>query len=250
MRSFAGADYIVAPSASCASMLKVHYPKLFADDANLTAVANAFAGRVHELISFLVNVRGLSNVPRSVAETAARYGVDPVMHQRFDTLSGGWARRAQFCAAMLGEPRLLLLDEPTAGLDVATRRAIWLWLADLSAAGAAIIISTHDLREAEICARILPYHAGRALAAVTPGEFIREMKEPNLEDAMLAGEYGSTPHVMELPARRIARQHVCRSGKNLGQPRLLARWLLGPLRERRRRDSYYPAAYLPCRVTP
>ena len=141
---------------------------------------------VAENLRFHARVRGLSNVPRSVAEAAARYGVDTVMHQRFDTLSGGWARRAQFCAAMLGEPRLLLLDEPTAGLDVATRRAIWLWLAELSAAGASIIVSTHDLHEAEMCARILPYHAGRALAAVTPGEFIREMKEPNLEDAMLA----------------------------------------------------------------
>ncbi len=63
IRSFDGTGHIVAPSASCAGMLKVHYPQLFADDAQLAPVANAYAGRVHELISFLVNVRGLTNVP-------------------------------------------------------------------------------------------------------------------------------------------------------------------------------------------
>lgn len=63
MRAFDGYDYVVAPSASCAGMLKVHFPKLFADDPDLGAYAQAFAARVHELISFLVNVRGLTAVP-------------------------------------------------------------------------------------------------------------------------------------------------------------------------------------------
>lgn len=63
IRAFEGFDYVIAPSASCAGMLKVHYPKLFEGDAALQPRAEAFAGRVYELMSFLVNVRGQTSVP-------------------------------------------------------------------------------------------------------------------------------------------------------------------------------------------
>ena len=65
-----GYDYIVAPSGSCAGMLKVHYPKLLADDAGWTGRATAFAAKVHELISFLVDVRGVKDVGQSLAGRA------------------------------------------------------------------------------------------------------------------------------------------------------------------------------------
>ena len=61
-----GYDYVVAPSGSCAGMLKAHYPKLLAPDAAWTARAAAFAGKVHELISFLVDVRGMSGVSQAL----------------------------------------------------------------------------------------------------------------------------------------------------------------------------------------
>lgn len=63
MRAFGGCDYVVAPSGSCAAMLKLHYPRLLADEERLAAEAKAFAERVHELTSFLVNVRALADVP-------------------------------------------------------------------------------------------------------------------------------------------------------------------------------------------
>src|SRR5581483_9833488 len=62
IEAFEGYDYVVAPSGSCAGMLKVHYPELLADDAQWKPRAAAFAARVHELVSFLVNVRGLTRV--------------------------------------------------------------------------------------------------------------------------------------------------------------------------------------------
>ena len=61
--AFDGFDYVVAPSGSCAAMLKVHYPRLLADDAEAAARAVSFAERVHELVSFLVDVRKLTAVP-------------------------------------------------------------------------------------------------------------------------------------------------------------------------------------------
>jgi L-lactate dehydrogenase complex protein LldE len=65
--AFDGFDYVVAPSGSCAAMLKLHYPRLMAGDAQAQARASAFAERVHELVSFLVDVRGLSGVPGTFA---------------------------------------------------------------------------------------------------------------------------------------------------------------------------------------
>jgi len=63
MKAFDGLDYVVAPSGSCAAMLKLHYPRLMAGDAEAEAAARAFAERVHELSSFLVDVRGMTAVP-------------------------------------------------------------------------------------------------------------------------------------------------------------------------------------------
>ncbi len=63
MRAFDGCDYVVAPSGSCAAMLKVHYPRLIGGDDTLRSEAAAFASRVHELFSFLVNVRRVGAVP-------------------------------------------------------------------------------------------------------------------------------------------------------------------------------------------
>lgn len=63
IKAFAGCDYIVVPSGSCAGMLKSHYPRLFEDDETARLEAENFASRVHELVSFLVNERGMTEVP-------------------------------------------------------------------------------------------------------------------------------------------------------------------------------------------
>ena len=123
---------------------------------------------------------------RSVIDVAVeRHGLSPVLDQRFGALSGGWARRVQFVATVLHRPRLLLLDEPTAGLDVITRRLIWQWLADFAETGCGIIISTHDLDDAAKCDLILPYHQGLAHSAITPAAFVRDAGGGDLEEAMV-----------------------------------------------------------------
>ena len=68
--AFRGCDYVVAPSGSCAGMLKKHYPLLLADDPELAEEARRFAGRVHELVSFLVDVRGMTEVPAALQSGA------------------------------------------------------------------------------------------------------------------------------------------------------------------------------------
>ncbi len=125
--------------------------------------------------------------PRTrIDNLSGTYGIGGVLGQRFGTLSGGWARRVQFAASVLHAPPLLLLDEPTAGLDPATRQDIWRWLDRLATGGQAIVLATHDLAEAERLPRILLYHQGRASPATTPASLIGEMGAATLEAAVIA----------------------------------------------------------------
>lgn len=140
---------------------------------------------VAENLAFRAGVHGLSHPKQGVADVVARYGLGDVQRQRFGQLSGGWARRVQFAASVIHAPPLLLLDEPTAGLDVATKRDIWRWLNTLAAAGCAIIISTHDLAEAEHCPVIILYQSGIAHPAMTPAGFMAEEGADSLEAAVL-----------------------------------------------------------------
>jgi ABC-2 type transport system ATP-binding protein len=125
---------------------------------------------VMENLQFRAGAQQVPNAPKRIAETLQTYGLQRIAHTRVDQLSGGWARRAQFAATLLHRPALLLLDEPTAGLDVVTRRDIWAWLDILAAAGHGIVISTHDLVEAQRCSTLLFYNDGavRELATANP----------------------------------------------------------------------------------
>jgi len=113
-----------------------------------------------------------------------RFGPGSVSKTRFDRLSGGWARRAQFAAVTLGNPRILLLDEPTAGLDTVTRQLIWQWLDEFAQAGHGIVISTHDLAEAERCPTILHFADGHVTGPVSPADLVGETGATDLEDAV------------------------------------------------------------------
>ncbi|MBC2668478.1 ABC transporter ATP-binding protein [Novosphingobium piscinae] len=141
----------------------------------LTVIENLhFHGQVHGL-------------PRTAAGDAlTRFGLEAVTAQRFGTLSGGWARRVQFAASVLHAPPLLLLDEPTAGLDAVTRAALWGWIMQFAGTGSAVVVSTHDLAEAERLPQIMLYHDGRASARTTPAAMIGAAGATSLEAAVLA----------------------------------------------------------------
>ena len=141
---------------------------------------------VLESLRFRAAAYGVAEPQVRIDEVARAYSIGDVLGQRFGTLSGGWARRVQFAATLLHVPPLLLLDEPTAGLDPATRQDIWNWLEQLAAGGQAIVLATHDLTEAERLPSILLYHQGRASAAMTPASLIGAMGVNTLERAVIA----------------------------------------------------------------
>jgi ABC-2 type transport system ATP-binding protein len=141
---------------------------------------------VQENLAFRAAAYLLQTPQLRIDEIVAVYGIGKVLQQRFGTLSGGWARRVQFAATVLHAPPLLLLDEPTAGLDPATKADIWHWLDQLAAQGLAIVMATHDLAEAERLPAILLYHQGRALPAMTPDQLIADTGTTSLEAAVIA----------------------------------------------------------------
>jgi ABC-2 type transport system ATP-binding protein len=101
-------------------------------------------------------------------------------------LSGGQRSRVSLAVALLGTPGLLVLDEPTVGLDPVLRRDLWALFHRLAAAGCAVLVSSHVMDEAERCDRLLLMRDGRILADETPGELLARTGAGNVEHAFLA----------------------------------------------------------------
>lgn len=107
--------------------------------------------------------------PMAVSEALSLAGLNELSDRRYDQLSGGQKRRVQFALALAGNPSLLLIDEPTTGLDVGARRQFWQVIRDLKARGVSIVLTTHYLEEADALAdRIVVIGKGRVLAEGTP----------------------------------------------------------------------------------
>jgi ABC-2 type transport system ATP-binding protein len=113
-----------------------------------------------------------------------RFGLSAKAKQVYTRLSGGMKRRLTLARALIHEPRLLILDEPTAGVDVELRLELWDFLRELNAAGTTIVLTTHYLEEAqELCARIGIIEAGKLVALDATSALIgdRSLQEVFLE---------------------------------------------------------------------
>jgi ABC-2 type transport system ATP-binding protein len=125
---------------------------------------------VFENLRFRAQIYGLARAAAAADRAIEEFELGAHRRIAAGKLSGGWARRLQLAASLIHAPRLLLLDEPTAGLDVATRQDVWHRLGRKGAAGTTIAVSTHDLAEAERCPRAVLLSEGRVVAAGTPHE--------------------------------------------------------------------------------
>ncbi len=107
--------------------------------------------------------------PRPVAETLAIAGLTDLAKRRCGALSGGQARRVQYALAICGRPALLVLDEPTAAMDRASRQALWATVRAAADDGSAVLLTSHDLEEADALAdRVLVMDHGRIVADDSP----------------------------------------------------------------------------------
>lgn len=139
---------------------------------------------VRQNLRFRARVYGDPRPDSTIAAACARWDLDGVLDRRTATLSGGWSRRVQLVAAVLHAPPLILLDEPTAGLDVVTKNDLWRWLGELTASGHGIVIATHDLAEAERCPSILHYQNGQVTGPTSPEALIEMTGTNSLETAV------------------------------------------------------------------
>ena len=125
-----------------------------------------------ENLDFVARMFGMKNRREAVNQALEDLGLAGRRDQLAGTLSGGWKQRLALAGCLLHKPRLLLLDEPTAGVDPKARRDFWEEIHRLSAAGITVLVSTHYMDEAERCHRLAYIAWGSLLASGTAAEII------------------------------------------------------------------------------
>lgn len=125
---------------------------------------------IRENLDFVARMYGMAHRRAAVDETLEELGLTARAGQLTGSLSGGWKQRLALAACMLHRPQLLLLDEPTAGVDPSARRDFWEELHRLSAKGISVLVSTHYMDEAERCHKLAYIAYGELLAKGTAQE--------------------------------------------------------------------------------
>jgi ABC-type multidrug transport system ATPase subunit len=161
---------------------------------DLTVAENLrFYGRIYSLPA--------DRLKRRIEEIVQLNGFGPYLNRLAAQLSGGWKQRLALGCAMLHEPKLLFLDEPTAGIDPVARRQLWDLLFELSGHGITFFVTTHYMDEAERCSHVAYIHFGKIIADGTPNS-LREL--PDVQPAGTLRVEITTPEVTR--ALRFARQ--------------------------------------------
>ncbi len=128
---------------------------------------------IEENLAFVARLYRLRPVAEHVTRTLEELGLTSRRQQLAGTLSGGWKQRLALAACIMHKPKLLLLDEPTAGVDPKARRDFWDEIHHLARGGLTVLVSTHYMDEAERCHRISYISYGKMLASGTVDEVIR-----------------------------------------------------------------------------
>jgi ABC-2 type transport system ATP-binding protein len=127
---------------------------------------------IAENLAFVARVYAVPDRRRAVDEALERLGLAARRHQLAGALSGGWKQRLALAACLLHAPKLLLLDEPTAGVDPGARRDFWAQIHELAADGMTVLVSTHYMDEAERCHTLAYIAYGKLLVTGTAREVI------------------------------------------------------------------------------
>jgi len=175
---------------------------------------------LRENLDFIARIYGMPDRRQRIQQALERLGLQGRQNQLAGTLSGGWKQRLALAACMLHNPRLLLLDEPTAGVDPKARRDFWDEIHQLAAEGMTVLVSTHYMDEAERCHRLGYIAYGKLLANGTPQELIRQSQfstwlvEGNVDSLLpvlqnhpavtLITRFGSSLHLNGLDAAQLA----------------------------------------------
>jgi ABC-2 type transport system ATP-binding protein len=139
---------------------------------------------VHQNLRYFADLAGAPE--QSIDSSLEQVGLTDKRHALTGNLSGGQRTRVSLAAALLAEPDLFLLDEPTVGLDPVLRRDLWHLFADLAAHGRTLLVSSHVMDEAARCERVLLMREGKLVADDTPDGLRTSTGRQDLEQAFLA----------------------------------------------------------------
>jgi ABC-2 type transport system ATP-binding protein len=139
---------------------------------------------VRENLGYFARILGVG--AERIEEVLDEVDLRPQARQRVDRLSGGQRARVSLGTALLNRPELLVLDEPTVGLDPVLRRDLWRLFHSLAEEGSTLLVSSHVMDEAERCDSLLLLRNGGLLASLTPDDLRARTAKQDLEDAFLA----------------------------------------------------------------
>lgn len=153
---------------------------------------------VEENIDFFSGIYGVPHERRAARKqyVIEMAGIEERRSTLTRLLAGGWKQRLALGCAILHEPPILFLDEPTSGVDPIARRSFWDLIYQLSGAGHTVFVSTHYMEEAEYCHRLALMYRGRLVALGTPAELKEQSGLPSMEDVFV--------HLIEEEDRRAA----------------------------------------------
>jgi ABC-2 type transport system ATP-binding protein len=137
-----------------------------------------------EFFASLYGIKG-ERLKRRIEEAAALVHLTDDLKKQVSNYSGGMKRRLSLAIALLHEPDILILDEPTVGIDPVLRQSVWHELARLSRQGTTILVTTHVMDEAYRCHRLGMIREGSLIACGTPGELMAETGSATIEEAFL-----------------------------------------------------------------
>ncbi len=140
--------------------------------------------KVEENLYFFGGVYGLPDrkLETSVKASLTRFGLENMREEMTGRLPPGWKQRLALGCALLHDPDIIFLDEPTGGVDPVARRHFWDIIHHLAAAGKTVFVTTHYMDEAEYCDRISIMHRGRLIALDTPANLKKKMQKATVQD--------------------------------------------------------------------
>lgn len=140
---------------------------------------------VRENLEFMAGVYQIKNKEEKIKELISMFKLDDVLNQKAKTLSGGWQRKVSIAMALINDPKILFLDEPTLGLDVIARKELWSVI-EKQKNKMTIILTTHYMEEAEsLSDRVGIMESGNLIDVGTPEELIKKSGEKNFKDAFV-----------------------------------------------------------------